>query len=112
VKDLAFMLGLEPINFISDSSFSKLYLPSNGGGKFSGTSTNLTEEQIDIELYRRLILNIAWLWKSKGSRKAVEFLFRFIGAPESLVNFNEYIVVVDKPLDIEEIKKVIIYLYG
>jgi hypothetical protein len=110
VKDLAFMLGLEPINFINETSFSKLYLPSNGGGEFSGTSTNLTQQQIDIELYRRLILNIAWLWKSKGSRKAVEFLFRFIGAPESLVNFNEYIVVVDKPLDIEEIKR-LLYIY-
>ena len=110
IKDLAFMLGLEPINFISDTSFSKLYLPSNGGGQFIGTSTNLTQEQIDVELYRRLILNIAWLWKSKGSRKAVEFLFRFIGAPESLVNFNEYIVVVDKPLDVEEIKK-LLYIY-
>jgi hypothetical protein len=110
VKDLAYMLGLEPINFINDTSFSKLFLPSNGAGQFSGTSVNLTQSDIDIELYRRLILNIAWLWKSKGSRKAVEFLFRFIGAPESLVNFNEYIVIVDKPLDIEEIKK-LLYLY-
>ena len=110
VKDLAFMLGLEPINFINDTSFSKLYLPSNGDGQFAGTSTNLSQAQIDIELYRRLILNIAWLWKSKGSRKAVEFLFRFIGAPEMLVNFNEYIVVLDKPLDIEEIKK-LLYIY-
>ena len=33
-----------------------------------------------------------------------------IGAPESLVNFNEYIVMVDKPLDIEEIKK-LLYIY-
>jgi hypothetical protein len=110
VKDLAYMLGLEPINFISDASLGKLYLPSNGAGEFSGTSTNLTQQQIDVELYRRLILNIAWLWKSKGSRKAVEFLFRFIGAPESLVNFNEYIVVLDKPLDIEEIKR-LLYIY-
>jgi hypothetical protein len=110
VKDLSYMLGLEPINFISDASLGKLYLPSNGGGEFSGTSTNLTQQQIDVELYRRLILNIAWLWKSKGSRKAVEFLFRFIGAPESLVNFNEYVVVLDKPLDIEEIKR-LLYIY-
>jgi hypothetical protein len=110
VKDLAFMLGLEPINFIDDASFSKLYLPSNGAGSFAGSPTNLNQAQIDIELYRRLILNIAWLWKSKGSRKAVEFLFRFIGAPEMLVNFNEYIVVLDKPLDIEEIKR-LLYIY-
>src|SRR5210317_892062 len=49
VKDLAFMLGLEPINFISDASLSKLYLPSEGGGQFAGTPVNLTQEQIDIE---------------------------------------------------------------
>ena len=110
VKDLAFMLGLEPINFIDDASFSKLYLPSNGAGSFAGSPTNLNQAQIDIELYRRLILNVAWLWKSKGSRKAVEFLFRFIGAPEMLVNFNEYIVVLDKPLNIEEIKR-LLYIY-
>jgi hypothetical protein len=54
VKDLSYMLGLEPIDFINDTSFSKLYLPSNGAGQFSGTSTNLTQNQIDIELYRRL----------------------------------------------------------
>ncbi len=100
VKDLSHMLGLEPINFINDTTFSKLYLPSNGGGEFSGTSTNLSQSEIETELYRRLILNIAWIWKSKGTRKAIEFLFRYIGAPESLVNFNEYVVLVDKPLDI------------
>lgn len=110
IKDLAFMLGFEPVNFINQSSLSKLFLTSNGSGLFSGTSTNLTQSEIDIELYRRLILNIAWLWKSKGSRKAVEFLFRFIGAPESLANFNEYVVIVEKPLDIEGIKK-LLYLY-
>ncbi len=110
VKDLSHMLGLEPINFINDTTFSKLYLPSNGGGEFSGTSTNLSQSEIETELYRRLILNIAWIWKSKGTRKAIEFLFRYIGAPESLVNFNEYVVLVDKPLDIEEIKK-LLYLY-
>lgn len=110
VKDLAYMLGLDPITFVTDNTFSKLFLPSNGAGEFSGTSTNMTQSEIDIELYRRLILNIAWLWKSKGSRKAVEFLFRFIGAPESLVNFNEYIVILDKPLDVEEIKR-LLYIY-
>ena len=32
--------------------------------------SNLNLEQIDIVLFRRLILNVAWLWKSKGARKA------------------------------------------
>ena len=110
VKDLSHMLGLDPITFVTSTDFNKLLLPSNGAGEFSGTSVNYTQDQIDIELYRRLILNVAWLWKSKGTRKSIEFLFRFIGAPEALVNFNEYIVMVDKPLDMDKIKE-LLYIY-
>ena len=40
-------------------------------------------------------MNTAYLFKSKGTRKAIEFLFRFIGAPEALVEFNEYVVLAD-----------------
>jgi hypothetical protein len=108
--DLTHMLGLDPITFVTSTDFNKLLLPSNGAGEFSGTSVNYTQDQIDIELYRRLILNVAWLWKSKGTRKSIEFLFRFIGAPEALVNFNEYIVMVDKPLDMDKIKE-LLYIY-
>jgi len=110
VKDLAHTLGFQTGNFVSNVDLNKTILPSYGGGQFSGTSTNLSQQQIDIELYRRLILNIAWMWKSKGTRKAIEFLFRFIGAPEALVKFNEYIVIVDKPLDLEKIKQ-LLYIY-
>ena len=110
VKDLANMLGFGEFNFLTDVNILKNVLPSNGGGLLSGTSTNLSLEQIDIELYRRLIVNVAWLWKSKGARKAIEFLFRFIGAPESLVNFDEYIVIANKPVNIPQLKSML-YVY-
>ena len=111
IKDLSFMLGLDPVTFVTDVNIGKTLLPSPIiGGEFSGTSTNYSAIGMDNELYRRLILNIAWIWKSKGTRKAIEFLFRFIGAPEALVNFNEYIVVVDEPLDMNKIKD-LLYLY-
>jgi len=110
VKDLANMLGFGDFNFLTDVNILKNILPSNGKGLMSGTSTNMSLEEIDIELYRRLILNVAWLWKSKGARKAIEFLFRFIGAPESLVNFNEYIVVADKPVNIPQLQSML-YIY-
>ena len=110
VKDLANMLGFGEFDFLTDANILKNVLPSNGVGLMSGTSTNLSLEEIDIELYRRLILNVAWLWKSKGARKAIEFLFRFIGAPESLVNFDEYIVLADKPVNISQLKSML-YVY-
>ena len=104
------MLGFSKFDFLTNPNILNNILPSKGGGLFSGTSTALSLEQIDIELYRRLILNVAWLWKSKGTRKAIEFLFRFIGAPESLVNFNEHIVVADKPVNIQQLKS-LLYIY-
>ena len=110
VKELSHMLGLDPITFVSTNKLNETILPVIGQGEFSGTTKSLSNSEVDIELYRRLILNLAWLWKSKGSRKAVEFLFRFIGAPEALVKFDEYIVIVDKPLDMEKLKD-LLYLY-
>jgi hypothetical protein len=99
VKDLSDMLGLY-------TQFGS----TRQGRIITPFLSNLKLEQIDIVLFRRLILNVAWLWKSKGSRKAIEFLFRFIGAPELLVTFDEHIVIADKPLDIAKIKK-LLYLY-
>ena len=99
VKDLANMLGLY-------TQFGS----TRQGRIVTPFLSNLNLEQIDIILFRRLILNVAWMWKSKGARKAIEFLFRFIGAPELLVTFDEHIVIADKPLDISKIKK-LLYLY-
>ncbi len=110
VKDLSNMLGLEGFDFLNNFKIKENVLPSYGNVTYSGISKTLTNEEVDIEIYRRLILNIAWLWKSKGARKAVEFLLRFIGAPESLINFNEYIVMVDKPLNMDKLKQML-FLY-
>ena len=110
VKELCMMLGLDPVTFVTTNKLNETLIPINGQGEFSGTSKSLSNSEVDIELYRRLILNLAWLWKSKGSRKAIEFLFRFIGAPEALVKFNEYIVIADKPLDMDKLKD-LLFLY-
>ena len=112
VKDLTHMLGLDPVSFVTTNSLTKTVLPVPGLGSFSGSPNSMSNKEVDTELYRRLILNIAWIWKSKGSRKAIEFLFRFIGAPEALVNFNEYIVIVDKPLDMDKIKELLLFYTG
>jgi hypothetical protein len=58
---------------------------------YSGQSTGLSVQQAEIEMWRRLIINSAWLFKSKGSRKSIEFFFKFLGIPKGLVDLNEYI---------------------
>lgn len=103
VKNLAKTLGWGVFTSMSDDNLVKNFLGGNDIPMFSGTSKNMTPAEVDIELWRRLVMNSAYLFKSKGTRKAIEFLFRIIGAPSYLVNFNEYVYVADKKVDINSI---------
>jgi hypothetical protein len=40
--------------------------------------------------------------KSKGTRKSIEVLMRLVGAPEALVEFNEYVYVADQKINLEQ----------
>ena len=66
---------------------------------YQGTSQNQTPAELDADLYRRLIINSAHLFKSKGTRKALEFIFKLVGAPEALIEFNEHVYVGAQKID-------------
>ena len=100
LKNLSRVMGWDVISSIEDNQILNSLL-SPSASTFSGQSVGLTAAEAEIELWRRLILNTPWLWKSKGSRKAIEFLFKFIGAPTDLVRFNEYVYVADAPMNME-----------
>ena len=90
VKGLAKNLGWELTTALSDNDLLKHYVETNQSS-YSGQSTGLSVQQAETEMWRRLILNSAWLFKSKGSRKGIEFFFKFLGIPKGLVDLNEYI---------------------
>jgi hypothetical protein len=107
LKDLAQNLGWDLISSISDNDLLNNYI-NTSSSNFEGESVGLTSYQSDIELWRRLILNSPWIWKSKGTRKTIEFFLKLIGTPNSLIDFNEYVYVADEPIDIELFKKILI----
>ena len=47
--------------------------------------------EAEAEFYRRLVINLVRIYKSKGTRKSIEFFLRFIGAPEPLIKINEHV---------------------
>lgn len=106
VKDLAGVLGWELISAIKDNNLLSNYV-STANSTYSGQSVGLTPVETDVEMWRRMILNSAWLWKSKGTRKAVEFLLRFIGTPNGLITFNEYVYKADNPIDVDLFRTVL-----
>jgi hypothetical protein len=107
IKNLAKVLGWELISSVVEIDLLSNYVkPSKTS--YSGHSVGLTPVEADIELWRRLILNTPWLWKSKGARKSVEFLLNFIGIPKGLIEFNEYIYKAEAPIDIDLFQRALV----
>jgi len=69
---------------------------------FPGLQIGQTPEEINYQFYRNLILNSAYLFKSKGTRKSIECLLRMIGAPEAITEFNEYVYLADQRINMSE----------
>lgn len=100
LKNLARVLGWELVSSVFDNNLLASYV-STTPSTYSGQSVGLTAVEADIELWRRIILNTPWIWKSKGARKVIEFFLRFIGAPLGLIQFNEYIYKADAPINMD-----------
>lgn len=102
LKNLAQTLGWS-IN-ISPISNEKLLesLFVRGTNEFEGLPVGKTPDELNYQFYRNLIMNSAFLFKSKGTRKSIEILLRLIGAPEALIDFNEYIYIADQRINMKE----------
>jgi hypothetical protein len=69
---------------------------------FSGVGQAQTPDELNYQYYKNLVLNSAYLFKSKGTRKSIETLMRLIGAPDALIDFNEYVCLADQKINMSE----------
>ena len=106
LKNIARVLGWELISSVLENNLLKNYVTTSPS-TYLGQSVGLTAVEADIELWRRLILNSPWLWKSKGTRKGIEFLFKFIGTPLGLIKFNEYIYLAENKIDMDLFQQIL-----
>lgn len=105
IKILGRTLGWEVTSSLLDNDIIDYFL-TTGEAAFSGQSRSLTLAESEVELWRRLIMNSSWLFKSKGTRKAIEFILRFIGTPDGLIEFKEHLYVADRPVDVDLISEI------
>lgn len=52
---------------------------------------NNSYSHYNLEIWKRILVNINWLYKKKGTRDALSFIFKLIGAPDCLVDFDEFV---------------------
>jgi hypothetical protein len=98
-QTLGFSSNFSPItneDFLS-SVFGNTSIPT-----YPGYARALTPTELNYAYYRNLILNAAYLFKSKGTRRSVEFMLRLIGAPDSLIEYNEHIYLADQKINLEQ----------
>jgi hypothetical protein len=98
IKNLAKTLGWEIFDILQEEDLiNKIF---NVGT--SDISKSLIPSEIDIELWRRILVNTKWFFKSKGTRKSLETIFKLIGIPDDFMFFNEYIYLAENKLELDE----------
>ena len=87
---------------ITNEDFLSSVFGNTATPTYPGYARALTPTELNYAFYRNLILNASYLFKSKGTRRSVEFMLRLIGAPESLIEFNEHIYLADQKINMEQ----------
>lgn len=108
IKNFAKTLGWGVTNSLSEKNLLESFIGVQNVNPTSDVIGEYSPVEIDTELWRRIVINTSWLWKSKGTRKAINFLFKLIGAPDCLININENVYIVDNKLSstqIEDLKE-------
>ncbi len=90
LKNLSETLGLTTVPLFNQKSLQDL-LYNRNDSQYDGISTGLNLIESEYEFYRRILVNLAYVYKSKGTRSAITFFLKFIGAPEPLIVVDQYI---------------------
>ena len=89
LKNLANTLGLDTIHLIDEKSLDEL-LYTKTSTQYSGLTSGTSLLDAEYEFYRRLLVNLSFIYKSKGTRQSLQFFLRFLGAPDPLIKINQY----------------------
>lgn len=104
IKIIAKTLGFDVLLTVTTDNFDLLQqITTTSNTPFSGYSRSLSAKELDVELWRRLIINAWWLYKSKGTRKVFEFFFNLFKIPECMLTLNEYVYLSSNRVDVTEV---------
>ena len=99
VSNLAKVLGWNYSTVVNADDFISSVLNVDNSNFIQDT---LTPSEIDIELWRRILINTNYFWKSKGTRESIKSLLLLLGIPEQFINITEYVYTVDGKINPDE----------
>ena len=90
LKNLANNLGFNTVNLFDETSLDDL-LYTRHDTQYDGVSIGKTLIESEHEFYRRLLNNLSFIYKSKGTKDSLVFFLKFLGAPEPLIKIEEFV---------------------
>jgi len=88
--DYQYINNIQNINVVTyeeDSNTPKTLLPL----LLSQQGLKVNYDDKDYQMWKEFFVNLPYLYKSKGTRKPIEFITQFLGIPLNILHFNEYI---------------------
>jgi len=102
LQNLAQTLGWDTnISPITNDDFLTSIFGTKNKSIYAGFQNDPTPNQLNYQFYRNIIINSAYLFKSKGTRHSIEAIMRMVGAPKDLIEFNEIVYVADGPINVK-----------
>jgi hypothetical protein len=99
--NLAQTLGINPnISPTTNEEFLTAVFNPTPQQIYPGQKNTPTPTELNYQYYRNLILNSSYMFKSKGTRQSLEYVMRFIGAPDALLEFNEIVYLADTKINV------------
>jgi hypothetical protein len=113
IKVIAKNLGFDVLLTLTTDNFNLLeQIQPSFVTPFSGYSRSLSAKELDIELWRRLVINAWWLFRSKGTRKVIEFFFSLFKIPQCMISLDEYVYLAENRLDTTDVYNQITNILG
>lgn len=113
LSELSKTLGWgDNFDFLYDKSLIDSIFGTNESGVYSAYSRTQTPLELNYAFYRNLVINSFYLFKSKGTRRPIEFLMKLFGVPDAMIQFNEHIYLADGAVDLNKFNNAIEKLDG
>lgn len=101
IKNLSRVFGWDYFSLVNETELVDSVLTIDASER--NLNTDLLPAEIDIELWRRILINTSYFWKTKGTREAIKSIFLLIGIPEPFINITEYVYTVDGKINPETV---------
>jgi hypothetical protein len=90
--DIARSQGWHLVNGNQASQLWKYKLGTNQSGEYASTGSifSLSDEMITDEVWRRIVNNLPYILKTRGTERAIKALLNIYGIPQTILSIREY----------------------